>query len=67
MKKRTTKAKRPMTLPALKKALEIHAKRIAASRDALRDLQDEIENLLDPASRACEDLDSAIGALSEVV
>jgi hypothetical protein len=45
--------------------IEQHKKSIAAHRDALRDLFEELESVLDSADRGVEHLESAIDALSE--
>lgn len=47
--------------------LELRKARIAAERDKLRELQEEIEAHADICERATESLDDAIAALSELV
>ncbi len=49
------------------KALEKHKRDIAKSRDALRDIEDEIKGLRYTADRGIEALEEAIEALSEQV
>lgn len=57
----------PFKLKDLLKELETRKEAIAAERDKLREAQSEFEQLLEVCDRACEDLDSAIGSLSELV
>ena len=52
-------------LKPLLKRLEKHRNNIAKERDALRELYDEIEALLDPTNRGVEALDDAIESISE--
>ena len=52
-------------LKTLLKQLEKHRTAIGKERDALRELHEEIESLLDPVNRGVEALDDAITALSE--
>ena len=47
--------------------LEIRKVAIGAERDKLREVMSEFEQLLEVCDRAYEDLDSAIGSLSELV
>ena len=42
-----------------------HRDAIAKERDSLRELQSEIEDLLEPTNRGVEALDDAIHAISE--
>lgn len=49
------------------KQLESRKERIAAERDKLRELQEEIEAHADICERAAESIDDAIFALSELV
>jgi F0F1-type ATP synthase membrane subunit b/b' len=53
------------SLATLTKILNKHAANIAKERDALRELQDEIEEILHPANRAIEALENAVDAISE--
>ena len=54
-------------IDSLKKSIKDMQKQIAKDRDALRDLMDEAEGLEDCCSRAHDDLESAVDALSELV
>lgn len=45
--------------------IELHKNKIAKERDALRDLQDEIEELADCESEAVRDFEHAIDTLSQ--
>jgi hypothetical protein len=58
--------RRPMDIPRAREALEAHRAAIGRHRDALRDLQGDIEALAESAARAFESLDDAIDALSEL-
>lgn len=55
------------SLATLRKLLNKHAANIAKERDALRALQDEIEEILDPTNRAIEALEEAVEAISETM
>lgn len=52
-------------LKCLLKQIEKHRDAIAKERDALRELQGEIQDLLEPTNRGVESLDDAIQAFSE--
>jgi hypothetical protein len=54
-------------LKQLRIKLEKHKTVIAKERDALRDLQDEIESILEPTDRGVEALQEAIDSISEQV
>ena len=54
-------------LKCLMKQITKHRDFIAKERDALRELQSEIEDLREVTTRALDHLDDAIQAISEVV
>lgn len=60
-----------MTKPVLERSVLVHLKRhlkkIGHERDALRELQSEVEQHIESATRGYEALDEAIQALSEYV
>jgi Mg2+ and Co2+ transporter CorA len=56
-----------MTEKQIIKALKKRQEAVAKERDRLRDLQDEVEMLLDSVDRANKLLEAAIDALSELV
>lgn len=51
----------------LKRKLKKHADGIAKHRDALRDLECEISDILEPTNRAVEAIDDAINAIGEIL
>lgn len=58
-------AKKPTSLRALYKGVEQRKKQIAAERDKLRDLRDEIEEIVQNCDDALEALECALDHLSE--
>ena len=54
------------TMKAIVKQLEKHRDKIGAERDRLREMQSEIEELLEPCQEGIEALDAAISHFSEV-
>ena len=54
-----------MTKAQIIKRIQKAKDNIASQRDALRELQDEIDEYCDSSGRAVEDLGAAIDALSE--
>jgi len=57
----------PAQIRKVIKQIEAHKAKVAKERDALREILDGIADLDDSFSRAIDDLDSAIDALSELV
>lgn len=56
-----------MTEKRIISILKAEQKKIAANRDRLRNLRDDVEAQLESCDRALENLDAAIDALSEYV
>jgi hypothetical protein len=63
MKRKTSAEK--MSVAALQKAINVHKKEIGKHRDALRDLLDDANAVLESSSDAIEDLQRATDRLSE--
>ena len=51
----------------LVKSIEASKKRIAAERDKLRSLTEEVDDLEESCNKALDDLESAVESLSELV
>ena len=54
-------------LQELRDQLKTHCEALAKERDALREIQDEIEGILEPTDRGVEALEEAIASISERV
>ena len=68
----TGKAKTPkraceLTVEALRKAVEYHKAEIGKHRDALRELLEDMEAVVDSSDRGIEYMEAAVDALSEYV
>lgn len=66
-KAKTPKRACELTVDALRKAVEMHKTEIAKHRDALRDLMEDMEAVVDSSSNAVELMEGAIDRLSEYV
>jgi hypothetical protein len=66
-KSKTPKKACELTVEALRKAVEFHKEEIGKHRDALRDLLEDMESVVDASDRGIEHMEAAVDALSEYV